>query len=217
MRPVSDLVKLRSSINFRLLRLRRIYNIARSYPSVNEKGALLSFVVIELDDLVVSSMRVFVISCFWSARTVMGHRITTACLFWSEAEIAAYVMSVLRPTSFDKRDCPYVVNRSDEITIRDPRDIEKILLSCSSSNLIAWQSALSLNSSLFSYLAIIRNFYAHRNKDTLMKVIKVSRALGLFGVRHADDLLTAIVPGRPISIFEDWLDDAEIFFDVCTA
>jgi hypothetical protein len=39
-----------------------------------------------------------------------------------------------------------------------------------------------------------------------------ANGMGVFGVRTTDELLKAPLPGRPVTVFEDWLDDAELFF-----
>jgi hypothetical protein len=73
-------------------------------------------------------------------------------------------------------------------------------------------NALALNTSLFVDLPTVRNFYAHRNSDTCRKVLSKARNMGVFGAKHADELMVAYLSGRPVSVFEEWLNDAELFF-----
>ena len=37
--------------------------------------------------------------------------------------------------------------------------------------------------------------------------------MGVYNARHADDLVSALVGGRPVSVFEDWLAEAQLFFE----
>jgi hypothetical protein len=40
-----------------------------------------------------------------------------------------------------------------------------------------------------------------------------ARSMGVYNARHADDLVSALVGGRPVSVFEDWLAEAQLFFE----
>lgn len=215
MRPVSDLAKLNSSFGFRLLRIRRLYANANSNVEPH-RSELLAVSVIELDNLVLSSLRVLAISSLRSARTASGHRVTVTRPFGDEREIGAFVLSVLSSPTYNRMNHPSHISRADEPTVRDPRDTAKVFRACGASNLASLQNALALNTTLFSDLGTMRNFYAHRNQDTWRKVLTKGQAMGIFGARHANDIVTNGVPGRPVTVFEDWLDDAELFFEEAT-
>jgi hypothetical protein len=111
---------------------------------------------------------------------------------------------------------PATINRKDEPTIRNPKETEKILSACQVSNLAALQNSLAFNFPIFRDLATIRNFYAHRNEDTAWKVRNKARAMGLLNISHPDELVRTIVSGRPVAVFEDWLVEAQLFFDELT-
>ncbi|MNL57701.1 hypothetical protein D3C87_1812860 [compost metagenome] len=97
--------------------------------------------------------------------------------------------------------------------MRDPKNIEKILRSCGASNLPSFQNALALNTNVYRDLVKLRNFYAHRCKDTWQVVDNLARNLGVVSLDHPDDLVCYVITGRPVTIFEDWLSDVEIFFE----
>ncbi len=69
-------------------------------------------------------------------------------------------------------------------------------MSCAATNVGALQNALALNTTLFSDLATVRNFYAHRNADTWRKVRRKGQDLGVFGAAHANDLVTSTLTGK---------------------
>jgi hypothetical protein len=72
---------------------------------------------------------------------------------------------------------------------------------------------LAFNFAVFRDIATVRNFYAHRNDDTARKVRAKARSMGIPTAYHADDLVTAAGVGRPVSLFEDWLREAQLFFE----
>ena len=71
MRPVSDLSKLHDALTSRLRRLRRLYNVGADAAA--GRPELISYSVIELDNLVLSAMRVLLISSVRNARTLTGN------------------------------------------------------------------------------------------------------------------------------------------------
>lgn len=215
MRSTSDLRKLRLAFQGRLRRIRESYSThIEADGRIN--GKVLSFSVIELDNLVVSTIRYLTISTFRKARTATGHRISVNVQFQKEDEIAAYMLSIVQPYTYTKMSNPSSLNRRQEPKIRDPRDTEKIFSAAGASNLGSLQNALALNTTLFSNLATVRNFYAHRNDDTWRKVRNLSSSYGIIGLRHPDHFVTHVAAGRPVSVFTDWLDDAELFFTEAT-
>jgi hypothetical protein len=156
------------------------------------------------------------ISTFRAARTASGSRISVSHRFGHEEEVGAFVLSVLSTPTYQRLKSPPRVSRKIEPTVRDPRDTEKVFVAGGASNVGSLRNALALNTGLFSDAGTIRNFYAHRNEDTWRKVRNRAHALGIFGAKHPDEVVTSQVPGRPVSIYEDWLDDAELFFEEAT-
>lgn len=215
MRPFTDLSKFRSAFDYRLLRLRKSYASILSGADPNPRQGL-PFVVIELDNLVLSGLREYTLSTLRGARTVGGIRIKVNQQFGPSDQIGAFIMSVVQNYTYQKLGQPASVSRTQEPTIRDPRQTEKVLVQCGASNLVSLQNALALNTSLFSDLATLRNFYAHRNEDTWRKVRNKALNMGAYTISHPDQLSIHLIPGRPVSVLQDWLDDAELFFHEAT-
>lgn len=210
MRATGDLTKLYNAVQGRVARLRKKYAACLGAPPDAETR--LAYSAIELDNLILAAIRLFVISCLTGARSTEGRKIAVIPRMKDEGEVAAFVLSVLSSKSFASLGSPTRVPRQHEFKIREPRLIERVMASCSATNLISVQAAFSLPTTLFSDLPTIRNFYAHRNDDTWRKVKMRANGMGILGVRTTDELLKAPVPGRPVTVFEDWLDDAELFF-----
>ncbi len=215
MRPVTDLGKMRVAFSGRLRRIRKVA-VQSQTDGPEEHARALSFAVIELDNLVLGGMREFIISSLRGARTATGNRISVAGHFTSAESVAAYVLSIVQAVTYQRIGSPAAVDRRQEAKIRDPRQVDRVLSTCSASNIGSVRNALSLNTSLFSDIATVRNFYAHRNEDTWAKVRRQATEKGVLNIKHADEFVTRQIPGRPVSLLEDWLDDAELFFDVMT-
>lgn len=211
MRPVSDLSKLHGSLTARLTRLRRLYNIG--LDSEAGRPELISYSVIELDNLVLSGLRVLLISSVRNARTLSGVRVRSSFLLREEGEIAAFALSVVNNQAFVRMGSPTQIDRKQEPTVRDPRDVARVFLAAALTNTPSLQNALALNTTLFTNLATLRNFYAHRNADTWRKARRKGIEMGISGSQGVDDIVKALVPGRAVRIYEDWLDDAELFFE----
>jgi hypothetical protein len=210
-RPVSDLSKLHDALTSRLGRLRRVYNVGAD-PATG-RPELISYSVIELDNLVLSAMRVLFISSVRNARTLSGVRVRSTFSLREEGEIAAFMLSVVNNQAFTRMGSPVRIDRKQEPTIRDPRAVERVFSAAGLTNTQSLQNALALNATLFANLATLRNFYAHRNADTWRKARRKAIDMGISAASSVDDIVKSLVPGRAVRIYEDWLDEAELFFE----
>jgi len=206
-----DLTKLHDAAQYRLMRIKFRYTSTSRLPR-EDHGLVISYVVLELDNLIISTLRQFTISSLRRARTVRGHRVSVNHDFGPEGEIGAYVLSILNTAKYNRHK-PITIKREDEPTVRNPKETEKILMSCGASNLPSLQKALALNATVFRDIATVRNFYAHRNENTSTKVRNQARNIGIPVIRHPDELVKGVIIGRPVSVFEDWLTDTQLFFE----
>lgn len=215
MRPTTDLAKLREAANGRL---RRIRSATASLPGLapSEAARTVAFAVIELDNLVLSSLREFTISTLRRARTASGQRVQVNAHFGSAEAVGAYVLSVVEVVSFQRLGSPQAIDRRKEVKLRDPRLVERVLRHCNASNIQSFQTALSLNSSMFRDISSVRNFYAHRNEDTWKKVRNIAQSRGILNPVHPDELMGHRLLPRPVTVLEDWMDDAELFIHEMT-
>lgn len=213
MRPSNHMARLHSATQYRLRRFLRLYRSSNFLPRP-QQAIQLSHIVIEFDNLNISTLRGFTISTLRGAKTVAGNRVNVVGQFHSEEQIGAYILSVLSPMRFRRMRFPNVVQRTEEITVRDPKDTEKVLLSSSASNLTSLQSALALNSSLFRDLKHLRHFYAHRNSDTFAKAKTFGVSLGLVNLSHPDEILNHVQTGRSLSLLEEWILEAQLFYEL---
>lgn len=213
MRASMHLARLHNATQKRIKRLSDRCKSIHSSPETN-RSLTLSHITIELDNLNIITLREFTISTLREAKTTSGKKIQVNKPIGPEEEIGAYMLSVLNSVKYKKLKSPKSIKRTEEPQVRDPKEIEKILIDCSASNLGSLQNALSLNTSLFRDLKYIRHFYAHRCKDTFIKASNNATKMGILNIRHPDQILQHILHGRPNSVLEEWLSDAEIFYDL---
>jgi hypothetical protein len=72
--------------------------------------------------------------------------------------------------------------------------------------------ALSIGSSAIEHLTTTRNFLAHRNESTAVKLRRLGRSYGVGTPRDPLAVVFAVGHGRPQRIVEDWLDDIYTIF-----
>ena len=49
--------------------------------------------------------------------------------------------------------------------------------------------------------------------QTRGKARRMAVGISIYAASSVDDIVKSFVPGRPVRIYEDWLDDAELFFE----
>lgn len=210
-----NLGRLNDAAQYRLERLHRLHNnLTTLKPS--QQSQQLAYIAIELDNLNICALREFTISTVRGAKTTKGHKISVSNLLGPEEEIGAYMLSILNSVKFQKMHSPTTVKRTDEPTVRDPKETEKILVAAGASNLNSLQNALALNTNLFRDLKYVRHFYAHRCKDTYLKACSGCASIGLQDPEHPDDILRYVVTGRAQSVIEQWIGEARLFYHLLT-
>jgi hypothetical protein len=70
-------------------------------------------------------------------------------------------------------------------------------------------AAWSIGTSSMLHLTFVRNYFAHRNRETAVRVKSLGSAYRLGQVNRPEDVLLSRARGRPQIVLEDWLDDLE--------
>jgi len=213
MRACMHLSRLHDATQYRIKRLLDLYQSSSPLPQ-SQQSRRLAYIAIELDNMNINVLREFTVSTIRRAKTISGARISVNRNLGPDGEIGAYILSVLNQVRFSNMKSPATIKRTDEPTVRDPNEIRKILIDCSASNLPSLDNALSLNSRLFRDVKTIRHFYAHRSKDTFIKVSTTSASMGLYHPKHPDQILSHVMPGRSMPVIEEWLIEAQIFYEL---
>lgn len=205
--------RLHAATQERLKKLSNLYHSAVS-TSDGERKIIFSYIAIELDNLNISTLREFTISTIRRAKTVGGMKISVNLSLGDEEEIAAYMLSIVNLVKYKNLKNPSKIKRNQEQAVRDPKQIEKILVACAASNLPSLQNALALNSNMFRDLKFLRNFYAHRNRDTLLKLQANVANMGVISIHRPDEIFQYVPPGNSFSLAENWLTEAQLFYEL---
>jgi hypothetical protein len=172
-------------------------------------------VVIELDNLLISAFREYLVSSNFGAKSLSGKWASTSVApFPSDAHLCAQALAVVNSVKYRNLGSPITVDRRVEHKFRNPREVRTVLAAFGGSNLPEFDAALALNTTLFADIAVLRNFYAHRNRDTWRRTSNYftqQRAFPIFS--RASDLLNHRRPSASVELIEEWLSDAELFFE----
>lgn len=215
MQSVTDLIKLRDAIRSRVLRLRGVASSISS-PLGAEENRAISYVTIEIDNLVVFGLRQYAKSCLLGGRASNGLRITSTVRPKTTEEAAAYIYKSVNPAGYQNIKSPKSIRERDEIIVRDPKKIEKVLMDYSVSNISTFTIALSLNAEVFHEAKICRHFFAHRTRNTFEAVTSFASGLGVVGVEMPEHLVVRGRPGTGVRFLDGWLSDVDNFFDLAT-
>ena len=134
MQCVTDLVKLRDAVISRSRHLRLITG-GISTPLAPDELRALAYAAIELDNLVITGLRQYAKSSLLRSRTAAGSRVTANVSPKSPEEAAALVFRSVNPAGFKNAKSPTAINERQEVAIRDPKKVEKVLTDYATSNL----------------------------------------------------------------------------------
>jgi hypothetical protein len=105
-------------------------------------------------------------------------------------------------------------DRRDEPKWYDTGSFLKACNALAPTNLADIQSALSMQTRVFSDMPAFRNFYAHRNEETAERAIGLAKRHYLIaGVRHPTEALMRPATKRTQPLLYDWLDEMRIVMD----
>lgn len=181
-----------------------------------EELRALAYAAIELDNLVVVGLRQYAKSSLLRSRTAAGARVTANVNPKSPEEAAALVFRSLNPAGFTKAKSPKAIAERQEVAIRDPKRVEKVLTDYAASNLSNMALALSLNADVFAEVKVFRHFFAHRARNTSDEVQLFAAKVGVVGTYRPEHLLVRGRPGTGVRFLDGWLADVENFFDLAT-
>ncbi len=215
MHPARNFNILHKSVSKRLSRLRLIASQAclRPQNEFSETNREISFVTIELHTTIANFTRSYFLSCILNPKSKSGTRITCNPGIVSytdaiDASMKACKNSVWRKSpgiNWSRRDEP-PWHQSNTL-ISSCHEI-----SCSyQANIL---TAFAVPTTVFNGLTIFRNFYAHRNENTVNLVRNLAISYGISAAGHPTQILCSAAYGRPQSMILDWIDDTDIITDL---
>ena len=205
MRPRTDLPTLERWARQRVHRLRRQVNGLRS-PSNSGNRPLVAWSIIELHASWATFCRLYFLSSASQARTRTG-RVTSSLTGLYQIDPLTFAVHQER-RHLRHSNGPW--SSRDEPTWHDVNVFLRLLAKAGCSNALDVATAISLGSSTLQDLTTYRNFAAHKNVDTALKVRRMQ--FSSYSIpRQIDplDFPLVVAVGRSQSIVEDWLDDVD--------
>jgi len=199
MTPSHDLGRLLSQVSKRSARLRQLCDHLLP-PVTGDARRTVAYIAIEAAGLFARFQRAYYLSVMFGARRTSGPFVLPGPPFnraWTEATaISEAVRLVGRRTGGE----PAWINQ---------RTLFDLAQKCAFSNLAEVTIASSYLPPHFRELVVVRNFFAHRSRDTAEKVRQIARDNGLPVVLKPWDVACSCAPKRPQHLMLDWIDHRE--------
>ena len=171
----------------------------------------IAFPLIDFHNTLATFLRVYCLSSLSGAYTADGRRVqATPAIRGHRSALAFAIHTAGRPKKSGHR----TLQHRHEPTWHDPNAIIRILRAANCSNADGVSGALSIGSRAIDHLTTTRNFLAHRNERTALKLRRLAPYYGIRAPRDPVAVLFASGYGRPQRIVEDWIDDIFTIFSL---
>jgi hypothetical protein len=162
-----------------------------------------TFPLVDTHNALATFMRTYCLSSLAGAYMSNGTRVTANRPIRGHRSALTFAIRTERPRATGKG--PW--SHRDEPTWHDPNVLVRILNKAACSNAAGVNAALSLGSNAIEHLTITRNFLAHRNETTAVKLRRLGSRYGVGAPTDPLAVVFAFGYGRPQRIVDDWLDD----------
>lgn len=184
-------------------------------PSADRTAA---YVTIEALNSWAIFAREYYLSCaLYRARTIQGALSGPSQAYGNERDALVAAIGILKPHLFSTVSSAPVVEVRSEPPWHEVNTLIKLASTLAFSNFAQVASAFSYPTNFFRHSPPIRNFFAHRNKGTAEKVIRVIAAAPYYSTeRVAYRFLGNLMVGRPQTVMAEWLDDLRLVsYELC--
>jgi hypothetical protein len=203
MRPRRVIARLYDPLARRFGAARFRFRVSAGSKWDRQTDALVTFSAIEMHSAWVQFARSYFLSCAIGAMRANGqHVLHNLTMIKSADDALREAVYHMRPSIRGKarwkpRDEPNWMAR---------RTLIELAKHFGFSHTIELSGALSLQTRVFDDLPPLRNFFAHRSRDTFAVALGVASAYQLAGL-HPSRFVVSRAPGRPDVVGEEWLDD----------
>lgn len=186
-------------------RLRKLAQSGLTANTITEREILLSFVVINILNTWSNFSRTYYLSCILKPRTITRRRITLSRSISSFDDAIGLAITDLRPQIAPPQSG--VWHRRDEPAWHDRNLLIRFCTNIGCSNISDIQAAFSFGSRVFDDLPVLRNFYAHRNRQTENAVTNIGTQYGIPTALRPSQMLSANPLGRSQELILELIDD----------
>ena len=211
MRPRRSLESLKLVANRHLSRFRTLAQntLVLSRP---DSDRIVSYICIECINSWHNFCRSYFLSCVLQPKTVNGHTILVNSDVRTFSDAINISMKTCKRHLWERGSW----DRRDEPLWRDPKIFVKSCAAIGCSNIDEIHNTFSIPTKVLEHLPLLRNYYCHRNDDTIEKVKYLAFHYSIsipFKPFHPTDILLLPAYDRPQALLLDWLDDVGIYID----
>ena len=212
MRPCRSIESLGLVAKRRLNRFRDLAKKALVLPRP-DSDRIVSYVCIECLSSWHNFCRSYFLSCILRPKTLSGHTILVNSNVRTFSDAIEISMMTCKRYIWERGSW----SQRDEPIWRDPNIFVKSSEAIGCSNIDKIRSTFNIPTKVLEHLTVLRNYYCHRNDDTIKKI----RDLALYysisipsNPSHPTDILLLPAYNRPQALLLDWLDDIENYIDL---
>lgn len=152
-----------------------------------------TFPLVDMHNALAAFMRSYCLSSLAGAYMANGRRVTATAAIGQPLSALTFAITTERPRKTGTGPWKH----RDEPTWHDPNVIVRVLNKAGCSNAKGVSDALSIGSRAIEHLTTTRNFLAHRNETTAVKVRRLGAQYGLRAPADPLAVVFAVGPGRP--------------------
>ena len=207
MRRCKRLRRLREMFNRRISRLDQRIRFVSASGANKDRDLVVSYATIEVLNAWNLFSRSFYLSCALGAQTERKRLITILITSDPLGSAITHIKSNARPNTFG------VWNRRDEPAWHDPTVLMSVCQNLGCSNYCQIAQAFSLNLNVFKDLPVFRNFFAHRNEQTLRAAKNIAPRYMLQTYLSPTEILLSVSPRKTESVILEWFAEMLITAD----
>jgi hypothetical protein len=164
---------------------------------------LLAYVVMEAGTMWLEYSKAYYFCSAMKSKSAHGGRVVHRRQLGSRDAALKFAISIARP---DVKQTKNFTHRHHP-EWRDPGVIRKLLDALGASNLAAWQLGMGVQSRVTRDLPTMRNFFAHKNRDSAERARELRRHYGVTQDVSPWELLAVVPPQSGQPLVREWLDD----------
>ena len=152
--------------------------------------------------------RAYYISSFCGAKYARGRSVYGPLIVSTEAEAIGFAIIEYNLKAKPKNDGLW--DRRSEPKWHDKNFLMRITSAADLCLATRVKEAFSAGQKVFDHLPVFRNYYAHRNQQTLKAVQNLAPLYGFSVQEKPTDVLMEISKGRKYSVLDGWLNEIDI-------
>lgn len=211
MRRHATLFELEEVFRDQLHRLRYYVILAQRQKIAYEREMRISHVAINLQNSWANFVKAYYLSCSFGTKTKSLKAVRSPHYFSDQNSAIGFAIQAIKPHALPNAAGKW--HRRDEPAWHDMNNLLNLSTRLNFQNNGELQNAFSLNLAVFQHLPVFRNFYAHRNRQTLEAVQLISFQYGLPSNSRATELLLSNPRSRPQLLVLEWIDELRITAD----